>query len=550
MSYPLLPATSRRFVLKTGAAALGAAALGTATLGASRAAENPRQMLKRYSVYSEEGKEALRKYAHAVKIMKDPKYNYPPAPTSWTFQAYIHSCPINGLDDQSPGLTNGSPEFIDRVNSFYGSDPKNPEHKKWREQALACWSTCPHGSPWFLPWHRWYMYYFEQIIQTVLQDSSFALPYWDYASNDGNSLQLPEEFRHSHSPLFECLRGMGFHNPNETKVKQQTQPMNEGGYMAWSQVDYNPSLTAPRYYPADTGSQLHFPPAIEWYDYGYTGRTETQPHDNVHDGVGGLMGNVPTAAQDPIFYAHHCQIDHLWASWQNGAAGQQKINFASPGKGTKNWPDEAQWLQKQFSFVGGDGKLVTVGPQSALDYQKYYSYDKLAPIPPIAGPGLARQEQSVEGGKTKVLLSEAANVAVPAAGAYIELPDTKGKALPANLLLKGVTVQRRPDGPLYVFINLPSVDQADVVGPYFVGPISLFKAGSRIVGTPKTGAHDHDGHGGSTDFTYSILDILVEQQNKKIWTGEKITISILPAGAAPDGDDLPLLTISAVQLLS
>jgi tyrosinase len=39
-------------------------------------------------------------------------------------------------------------------------------------------------------------------------------------------------------------------------------------------------------------------------------------HGNVHVMVGGPknMGFIPDAAQDPIFWMHHCNIDRLWAS--------------------------------------------------------------------------------------------------------------------------------------------------------------------------------------------------------------------------------------------
>jgi tyrosinase len=39
-------------------------------------------------------------------------------------------------------------------------------------------------------------------------------------------------------------------------------------------------------------------------------------HDGVHVWTGGTMGNIPTAAYDPLFYAHHCMIDRLWYLWQ------------------------------------------------------------------------------------------------------------------------------------------------------------------------------------------------------------------------------------------
>jgi Common central domain of tyrosinase len=38
-----------------------------------------------------------------------------------------------------------------------------------------------HGGPVFLPWHRMLLLRLEQRLQTVLGDTDFALPYWDWA---------------------------------------------------------------------------------------------------------------------------------------------------------------------------------------------------------------------------------------------------------------------------------------------------------------------------------------------------------------------------------
>src|SRR6185295_9632413 len=43
---------------------------------------------------------------------------------------------------------------------------------------------------------------------------------------------------------------------------------------------------------------------------------EEQLHNSVHGWVGGTMGQVPTAAFDPIFWAHHTMVDRLWSLWQ------------------------------------------------------------------------------------------------------------------------------------------------------------------------------------------------------------------------------------------
>jgi tyrosinase len=39
-------------------------------------------------------------------------------------------------------------------------------------------------------------------------------------------------------------------------------------------------------------------------------------HNSVHVWVGGTMGQIPWAAYDPIFWAHHAMIDRLWRLWQ------------------------------------------------------------------------------------------------------------------------------------------------------------------------------------------------------------------------------------------
>jgi len=36
----------------------------------------------------------------------------------------------------------------------------------------------------------------------------------------------------------------------------------------------------------------------------------------VHVWVGGHMGDIPFAAFDPIFWAHHAMIDRVWRMWQ------------------------------------------------------------------------------------------------------------------------------------------------------------------------------------------------------------------------------------------
>ena len=41
------------------------------------------------------------------------------------------------------------------------------------------------------------------------------------------------------------------------------------------------------------------------------GELESQPHDVVHVSLNGLMDDPDTAAEDPIFWLHHANIDRL-----------------------------------------------------------------------------------------------------------------------------------------------------------------------------------------------------------------------------------------------
>lgn len=45
-------------------------------------------------------------------------------------------------------------------------------------------------------------------------------------------------------------------------------------------------------------------------------------HNSGHVWVSGLMGGIPTAPEDPVFWMHHAEIDRIWAEWQVASPGQ------------------------------------------------------------------------------------------------------------------------------------------------------------------------------------------------------------------------------------
>jgi tyrosinase len=527
----------RRALLLGGTALLAAGAAGGLLTGAEAQAA-PRV---RPDISSPAGQRMIALYALAVRAMQDPAINYPPQPHSWIFQSYIHSVPSNPFDPaNSGGLYNGTPELATRIDQIYGNPAPGSRQAAWKAAALKCWSTCTHGSPLFPIWHRWYMYYFERVCRRMCGSATFQLPYWNYASNIGGSLQLPPAFVPQQTQPFPAQqrlvfddRGPGFANPQGKGA--QNVLMNGGGYLPYPLIDYQPALAATRMFPSDTS----FPdpwPSPTFTRLGFTGRLECYPHDMVHNYVGGWMGNVPSAAGDPIFFVHHCQIDRLYASWE--AKPGIQYNWGT----TDDDPAEATWKGHASWFVDETGKPVSVRMGNAVDTAALgYRYDNLAqPVPPVSPllQGTAAQPL------TEVAAQRAAALDVRAGGAAVTLqpapgllaasPSTTG--IPAVLTLSDVVLLRRPPAPLAVFVNLPEGTPATIDGPYYAGTLNLFHfdlgTGRRMMHGPGA-AH---AMAMTPDFTFAIGDLLRAQQQRRLWRGGAITVTVAtPGGDQPGG---------------
>src|SRR5206468_5668429 len=84
------------------------------------------------------------------------------------------------------------------------------------------------------------------------------------------------------------------------------------------------------------------------------------------------MGNIPWAANDPIFWLHHSNIDRLWASWN--------------ANGGRN-PGDAAWRMSTFVFPNGTGGRARLRSEQVSTLQLAgYSYDRLEPGPTIIAP--------------------------------------------------------------------------------------------------------------------------------------------------------------------
>ena len=290
----------------------------------------------RYDARSAQGKAMLKIYADAVCKMKDTIKEEDP--TSWVFQWYTH-------------WVKGSTTKSAEISRIYGGG--SSPHKSLAQEM---WETCQaHGAgdneDFFLPWHRMFVYHFESIIRHVSGHSEFTLPYWNYSvSTPAIHGVMPDEFRMSGDPTFKCLYVDKRNKPNPDVNAGQPIDKNDPGALDLT------SLTQSNYSPVGVKP-------------GFNMDLDGSVHGNVHGliGNGQNMGSVPWAAGDPIFWMHHCNIDRLWASWNNC--------------GGKN-PTDSTWLNQQFTFADANGnKVVMKNSEVNTTAQLHYSYDHLESCP-------------------------------------------------------------------------------------------------------------------------------------------------------------------------
>lgn len=156
---------------------------------------------------------------------------------------------------------------------------------------------CWHHKPLFLPWHRAYLYHFEQFLRDRV--SNTAIPWWNWSSGPSHASGIPQAFTDANgsdakpNPLLKFSVNLPASRPpivGDTKRAPQS--------------------------PADLPATADVSDALSREDFLDFSQAVEQIHDNVHGWTGGDMGLIPQAAFDPIFYSHHCMIDRIWYLWQ------------------------------------------------------------------------------------------------------------------------------------------------------------------------------------------------------------------------------------------
>jgi tyrosinase len=320
-----------------------------------------------------------------------------------------------GLDDffriLRDAMTGNSPAGSDPVAELIAiarqwNDPRSLGHQSqvhgtfvdradWPQDAL--WQECAHNQWFFLPWHRAYLLEYEAVVREHIRDlggpaDEWGLPYWNYSdhADDASRLQLPLPLQGETLPEDVEVPGVEagldgtFPNPLFVPVRFEE----AGEDPEWAVA--SDALQRPHFANQDDRAAISFGGGVLdspnnaalFHRADEIGELDRQPHGSVHGHVGGAMGLFETAALDPVFWMHHCNVDRLWETFANDLGHGYPFQNGV-GTGTQA---HHSWTDQQFRFLQPDSTIRTWTAPEVLDIGTLgYVYDSTA-APPLAPP--------------------------------------------------------------------------------------------------------------------------------------------------------------------
>lgn len=300
-------------------------------------------------------------------------------------------------------------------------------------QRLAGFHGCPRqychrvsDGPIFLAWHRQYMLELERELQVY--DPTVALHYWDWTSATSISSGLPAAFTEDTyispaddqeypNPLKKFLLDCG--GQNRDTIRNPGSPGSlfslatsvRNAYGAATYRSFNSAIDAPH-------GGLH-----TWFRFGTGGMSD--------------MFSTTYAAYDPVFWAHHSNVDRQWASWQEGGGPAPSLDDL--GLTLRGFPGQTVGQVVSFRQLG-------------YEYDQYDSLNQFGP----EGRLVSSSPQDADVRTFEVAVQDRSPQLVLTVAGMLDHP-------PQSLLI-------------HVFVNQPdaTADQATDENPNFVGSFGLF----------------------------------------------------------------------------
>lgn len=220
----------------------------------------------------------------------------------------------------------------------------------------------------FLPWHRNFMFQYEQALRKECGWYG-GLPRWDWTLDSADMTR---------SPVWSSDPQVGFggngRDFNNIDDGLDGGIVTDGAFANWPlyypeshQLQRNYNLPSQYKQPGRSyGSQFFdsaaitrvhsqttfskFAIALEGTDPSSTGPSNPGPHSIIHVIIGGDISPTAYAANEPLFYLHHSNVDYHWWKWQN-AQRSTRLN-AYGGITTRGSTRDTARLTDNLKFLG------------------------------------------------------------------------------------------------------------------------------------------------------------------------------------------------------
>ncbi|KAF6153804.1 hypothetical protein GIB67_001037 [Kingdonia uniflora] len=225
-----------------------------------------------------------------------------------------------------------------------------------------------HGSWLFLPWHRYYLYFWEKILGKLINDPNFAVPYWNF--DNPEAMSMPTMYLDPTSSIYDDLRNHDHYsalldlnyaytdkgNPTAEETAKIIEANQSTMHKVFEATTNNPELFM--------GKPILAGEAVNETSFG----SLENLHNTLHMWSGSTvspyhnMGNFYTAARDTLFFGVHGNVDRLWDYYSRNR--DYKVEF-----------NQEDWLQASFVFYDENHKLVKCKVKDCLTPQSLgYTY--------------------------------------------------------------------------------------------------------------------------------------------------------------------------------
>lgn len=216
--------------------------------------------------------------------------------------------------------------------------------------SIGSWS---HGGASFLPWHRYTLFLWEKSLREHCGFSG-QIPYWDWTLDWMNLSQ---------SSIWDVNTGFGGDgDPNGPITVGNGRCVTDGPFKHLRPLIYNHTwgehclsrgfrdgdilgkLPSGPFNPETMGRVMRSATYKEFGD-----AVEFGLHDVMHNAISGDFLAL-TAANDPLFFVHHVQLDRLWWKWQQEEPGHRLTEYE--GRHMVNSTSEDASLDSYLMYGG------------------------------------------------------------------------------------------------------------------------------------------------------------------------------------------------------